>query len=190
MVRNYNEVFYKNRVLESERLILRRFCEDDAADILEYASDSEVVRWLVWEGLSTMEEARAAVYNVYLSQNGYFAIELKKFGKCIGAISIRLVAEHDKANFGFMLNRMYWGKSYMAEALSACITFCFEKLDLNRVEAQHYAVNPSSGRVMEKAGMLREGMAMQSVKIKGIMQDCVQYGLTKDTYLAKRRDFH
>ena len=53
--------------------------------------------------------------------------------KCIGCIDIRVVPQHQKARFGFILNRHYWNKGYMTEALSAVISFCFNVLELNRV---------------------------------------------------------
>ncbi|MCL2704196.1 MAG: GNAT family N-acetyltransferase [Defluviitaleaceae bacterium] len=182
MIKNYNEVLHKNPALESERLLLRKFREEDATDLLEWASDPETVRWLVWEGLSTREEAHASIFNHYLLKPGMFAIEIKETGKCIGAIDLRLIPEHDKASFGYVLNRRYWGKGYMTEVLRTLIAFCFEKLEVNRAEAKHYAGNPASGRVMEKAGMTKEGLLRQSEKVKGIMRDNVLYGIIKEDY--------
>ena len=185
MTKNYNELLYQNETITTERLILRKFRVEDAADILEYASDTATVEFLVWEGLDTIEAARDAVYNYYWSRPGIWAIELAESGKMIGCIDIRLIQEHDKVQFGYVLNRNYWGKGYMTETLRAVMHLCFDKLEVNRFEAQHYAGNEGSGRVMEKCGMVREGCLMQGEKIKDVFRDVILYGITRKRYFER-----
>jgi len=184
MVKNYNEILYDNETMETERLILRRFAKSDASDILEYASDAETVEWLDWEGLKTEAEALKAIHDFYWSKPGIYAIELREARKCIGCIDLRLIPEHDKASFGYVLNRGYWNKGYMSEALSALLKLCFESLKLNRVESKHYVGNGGSGKVMIKCGMLQEGLSIQEVLIKGVFRDSVFYGLTKSRWFS------
>ena len=184
MVNNYNEALFQNETIVTERLILRKFALKDAEDIVEYGSDAETMEYLVWEGLNTIEEARAAIYDYYWSRNGIWAIEHAQSGKVIGAIDLRLDQQHDKAGFGYVLNRKFWNMGYATEALKAVLRVCFEELGLNRVESQHYAENPASGRVMEKAGMKREGCLVQSEKIKGVFRDCVRYGIVRSDYYS------
>ena len=179
MLKNYKEVLYDNEKLETERLILRKSAKNDAPDILEYASDAETVKFLAWEGTKTVEEALDGIINYHWANPGNWMIELKENGKCIGSIGLRVEAEHDKADFGYVLNRSYWNKGYMSEALLALLKLCFEELDLNRVEAIHYAGNEASGKVMEKCGMKFEGISEQGKKIKGVFRDIVNYGITK-----------
>ncbi|MDR2182638.1 MAG: GNAT family N-acetyltransferase [Clostridiales bacterium] len=186
MVENYNEVLYQNETMVTERLILRKYRVEDAADILEYASDAQTVEFIIWEGLDTIRAARAAIYDYYWSRPGIWAIEHVESGKMIGGIDIRLNHDDDKVGFGYVLNRAFWGKGYMTEALGAVMALCFEKLRANRFEAQHYAGNEGSGRVMEKCGMRREGCMAQYEKVKGIFRDCVQYGITREQYVSKR----
>jgi len=185
MVANYNEILHKNETLESERLILRRFKEEDAVDLLEWGSDPETVRLLYWSGVSTLEEARASIYNFHLTRTGSYAIELKETGKCIGNIDLRINPEHSKVSFGYVLNRKFWGKGYMTETLKTIIKFAFEKLEANRVAADHFGENLASGRVMEKAGMRKEGFTKQSLKAKGKFHDQILYGLLREEYLEK-----
>lgn len=182
MVKNYNEMLYKNENMVTQRLILRKFRIDDADDILEYARDAQTVEFLIWEGFSTIEDTLAAIYDYYWSRPGIWAIELAESGKMIGCIDIRLIHEDDKVKFGYVLNRNYWGKGYVTEALRAVMRLCFEKLEVNKLEANHYAENPASGRVMEKCGMKREGCLVQSEKVKGVFRDCVCYGITREQY--------
>jgi ribosomal-protein-alanine N-acetyltransferase len=165
--------------METARLILRKFKIEDAADILEYASCAETVKDLEWEGVSALEEARTAIFDYYWSRPGIWAIEHKDNGKMIGCIDVRLKHEHDKASFGYVLNKKFWGNGYMTEALKAVLKLCFEKLEINRVESRHFAGNEASGRVMEKAGMVREGYAFKCEKIKGVFRDVAFYGIVR-----------
>ena len=187
MVKNLLEVLYENETLETENLLLRKFTAEDAPDVLEYGSDAATLQYLVWDGLMTLEEAKAAIYEYYWSKPGIYAIERKESKKCIGNIDLRLEPEHEKASFGYLLNRRYWGKGYMTEALSALLALCFEKLGLSRVESIHYVGNERSGRVMQKCGMENEGVARREVKVKGVFHDVVHYGITKERWLSGDR---
>lgn len=180
MVDNYDEVLKESEVLLSDRITLRKFKADDCMDVLEYGSDELTVKYLVWNSFENLDEAKAAISGYYLSRPGIYAIELNESLKCIGCISIELEPFHEKASFGYVLNRKYWGKGYMTEALSTILSFCFDKLELNRVEATHYVGNEASGKVMEKCRMKQEGLGIKEVKIKGIFQDVVHYGIIRE----------
>jgi ribosomal-protein-alanine N-acetyltransferase len=79
----------------------------------------------------------------------------------------------------YYLAEKAWGKGYMTEILKRVIDFCFDELGLNRVEADHFARNPASGRVMEKAGMTKEGLARQKYCKDGEFLDAVLYAIVK-----------
>ena len=187
MIDNYMEVLYDNETLDCARITLRKVRKSDAQAVFDYGSDEETLRYLNWEGVKTFEEARKSIFDHYLSGPGFFAIEVKETSACIGSISLRAKAEHEKASFGYALNRAHWGKGYMTEALSALLALCFEKLELNRVEASHYVGNEGSGRVMQKCGMEAEGTRKQAVKIKGVFRDQALYGITRARWIELAR---
>ena len=182
MIKNYKEILYDNAKIETPRLILRKAEKNDAADMFEYSSDEETLKNLAWAGAKTIDEVLDDIINFHWSNPGVWAIKLKENNKCIGAIDLRIKPEHEKAEFGFVLNRGYWNNGYTTEALSTLLALCFEKLELNRAEAVHYAGNEGSGRVMQKCGMKCEGISEQEVKIKGIFRDVVHYGITKEQW--------
>ena len=184
MVKNYREVLFDNETLSTDRLVLRKFRKDDAADVLAYGSDAETLKYLFWDGVYTVGEALNDIVGYYWAQPGIFAIELKENKKCIGCIDLRMKPEYEKASFGYVLNRHYWNKGYMTEVLSALLKLCFEKLLLNRVEAEHFVGNEASGKVMEKCGMEFEGVGKQEVKAKGVFRDIVHYGITRERWLS------
>jgi Acetyltransferases, including N-acetylases of ribosomal proteins len=182
MISNYKEVLFDYEQFETKNLILLKFKKSDVEDIYEYGSDEETVKYLVWDAFKNKDDAKASIINYYWSRPGIFAIELKENKKCIGCISFELEPQHEKGSFGYVLNRNYWGKGYMTEALYSILSLCFEKLELNRVEATHYIGNEGSGKVMKKCGMEFEGIGKQEVKIKGIFHDVAHYGITKELW--------
>lgn len=186
MREDYNRILLSTKSLLSDRLIIRKFKNADYLDVFEYGSDEQTVKYLVWEQLKTHDQAKNTISNYYLSRPGLFAIALKDPQKCIGCISILLDVANEKASIGYVLNRACWNRGYMTEALSAILSYCFERLELNRAESTYYVGNEASGRVMEKCGMIREGMGITEVKIKGIFHDVVHYAVTKNQWIAKQ----
>ena len=182
MVRNYKEILYAHEVLEAKHIILRKFEINDSADVFEFGSDEETLKYLAWEGVKTSNEAKETIIDYYWSRPGIFALELRENKKCIGCIDISIQPEHEKASFGYALNRKYWGKGYMTEALNAILDLSFNKLDLNRVESTHYMGNEGSGKVMIKCGMKLEGIGKQELKVKRVFRDVAHYGITKELW--------
>ena len=187
IIANYEDVLKNHTRIETARLLLRKAKESDADDMLEYASDEETIRYIDWSGAKTRAEIVRSIKDFHSSYPGVWAIELKENQKCIGTIHITLKEEHEKCEFGFILNRAYWNHGYMTEALSAVLELCFGALDLNRVEALHYAGNEGSGRVMQKCGMKREGVSILGRKVKGVFRDAVHYGITKEQWQSANR---
>jgi len=182
-MKDYDEIIRENSPMESSRLILRPFSMEDVQDVFLYASDDIVTKYLTWSPHEDISQTEKVVKEFYMNKPGIFAIELKSVHKCIGCIELRICPEHDKASFGYVLNRNYWNKGYMTEALKLIIDFAFSKLGLNRIESTHYVGNEGSGRVMQKCGMIYEGKGLQEVKIKGTYYDVVHYGILREDWI-------
>lgn len=181
-MRGYTEILEQHKILETARLILRPFSMSDLEDVFEMASDERVTEFLTWERHTRREESEKSIRDYYMTRPGIYAMELKAEGKCIGCIDLRPEPAHEKAGFGYMLNRAYWNRGYMTEALNALLALCFGPLGMRRVEGTHYTGNEGSGRVMEKCGMLYEGMGRQEVKEKGVFRDLRHYGILAEDY--------
>ncbi|WP_058487049.1 GNAT family N-acetyltransferase [Defluviitalea phaphyphila] len=182
-MKDYNKIIRENSTMESNRLILRPFSMKDVQDVFLYASDDIVTKYLTWPSHIDISQTEKVVKEFYMTKSGVFAIELKSEHKCIGCIELRVCPEHDKASFGYVLNREYWNKGYMTEALKLILDFAFSRLGLNRIEATHYVGNEGSGRVMQKCGMKYEGKGLQEVKIKGIFHDVVHYAILREDWI-------
>lgn len=173
--------------METGRLILRAFTENDVEDIYEYASDEEVAAFLVWDPHKTRDDtydflnmSKEIFHN---SDNIDWGIELKEEGKLIGAISIRKWNDANRCgDIGYVLSKKYWNKGFATEALRAVIRYGFEKLNVNRLEAHCDEINSASYRVMEKAGMKYEGTLRQKVFIKGKFLNIRFYSILKEEF--------
>ena len=174
--------------IESKRLLLRPFTLDDVDDVYLYASDDEVTRYMIWDSHQDIDETKRVVEKFYMPRLGVFAIELKEERKCIGCIDLRLEPKHDKAEVGYVLNRNYWNKGYMTEALKRLIDHALSKLGLNRIEAVHDIRNIASGKVMEKSGMRYEGIGRQEVKVKGNYIDRARYAILREDWIKLKEN--
>ncbi|EMC60243.1 ribosomal-protein-S5p-alanine acetyltransferase [Streptococcus mutans M230] len=154
MGKNIYRKLADHRILETKHLFLRPVTLDDAKDMYEYASDEEVTRYTFAKNES-LEETKNKIAAIYLtSPLGHYGIELKSSGKFIGTIDLfNLKEDMLVAEFGYCLNKAYWNKGLMTEAVNAFVALAFEELDLNCLIARYDSKNPASGRVMEKAGM-------------------------------------
>jgi len=87
--------------------------------------------------------------------------------------------EHASVEVGYSLAKWVWGKGLATEALRAVIDHTFDTMDVNRIEAQHETDNPASGRVMEKCGMMKEGVLRQRLFNKGRYTDVALYSILR-----------
>jgi [ribosomal protein S5]-alanine N-acetyltransferase len=128
---------------------------------------------LAWIGQQRREAVRGRAVN--------FAIRLRPTGTLIGSVGLRDIdPEHLQAELGFWIGRDWWGNGYAREAASAVIGFGFNSLGLNRISAHHMARNPAAGRVLQAAGMQREGLLRQRVRKWGSYEDVVVYAILRD----------
>lgn len=100
-------------------------------------------------------------------------------GRAIGGIDLTLQEDVHcrQAELGYWLNPNFWGKGIMTEAVGRICAEAFEKLPVNRIQAQVFGENAASCRVLEKCGFQREGVLRQSIFKNGIFYDERIYGL-------------
>ncbi|MBQ2991297.1 MAG: GNAT family N-acetyltransferase [Clostridia bacterium] len=174
-------------MLESERLILRRIAMRDAKDIFAYSKDPEVARHVLWSAQKELSEAKE--YCRYMMKRyrndepASWGIIEKKTDTLVGTIGYMDYSEDNASvEVGYSLARWMWNGGYMTEALRRVIAYTFESMDINRIEAQHETDNPSSGRVMEKCGMRKEGVLRQRLYNKGAYRDVALYAILREDY--------
>lgn len=148
--------------LETQRLLLRPFCVEDADAVAGYAGSEEVSATTLniphpytsdmardWIGRHRKEYAagRSLCLALTMKSRGSRAV--------IGAVSLGRDGGERGAELGYWLGLPFWNCGYMTEAARALIDWGFAQWGLIRIHSHYLARNPASGRVMEKAGMRR-----------------------------------
>lgn len=172
--------------IETDRLILRRYVIEDAdAMYKNWASDSEVTKFLTWQPHSSVEVSRGIIENwlkEYSDKKYYqWAIVLKDNGnEPIGDISVVHMNEDiSMVHIGYCLGRAWWRRGIMSEALKAVMDFMFDTVEVNRVESRHDPMNPNSGKVMQKCGMKYEGTLRSADRNNQGICDACYYALLR-----------
>ena len=156
-----NAVFTLNGLtIETERLILRPFRQDDLQDFYEYASVDGVGEMAGWQHHETIEKSQE-ILDMFIREDKTFAIVFKENGKIIGSLGIeKYGAEEALTEFhnyrgreiGYVLSKDYWGKGLMPEAVNTVVDYLFNTLDMDFLTCGYYDFNIQSKRVQEKCG--------------------------------------
>ena len=176
-------------IVETERLILRPLELTDAPDIQRLAGDRDVAsttRYIphpyedgvaeAWIAASQKKTAAGEMVN--------FAIILRSDSSFMGVIGLHLDADGRAAELSYWVGKPFWNQGYATEAVTATLRHGLEEMGLKRVYAAHFARNPASGRVMQKAGMLHEGFLKAHTEKWGKLEDLELYGVTKAQILS------
>lgn len=169
--------------LETERLVLREFVEDDWAPLNAIESQPDIVRY---QDNDVHDEARSREYvqGILVSAREVprlvfdLAITRPDDDTYIGRVGMR--RDDDDPRLGelwFVLAPEHQGKGYVTEAARALITYAFRELGMHRIYGDCDPRNPASARVMERLGMRREGHLVQNIFIKGEWCDSLLFAV-------------
>ena len=148
--------------MESDRILLRPWREEDADTLYKYASDSEVGPRAGWPPHKSVDESREIIRTLFCGE-GMWAVELKETGEAIGCVGYlpapvsNLKIADDQCEVGYWIARPYWNKGICTEALQMVINYCFKEKGFSVLWGSHFPTNPASGRVMEKCGFQDTG---------------------------------
>ncbi len=147
-----------NTVLETERIILRPWREEDAEELYRYASDADVGPIAGWPAHTSVAESLDIIKNV-LSTPLTYAVCLKN-NKPIGSIGLKLKGDTDMTNrddeceLGYWIGKPFWGQGLIPEASKELLRHAFEALGMRAVWCGYYDGNIKSKRVQEKLGFV------------------------------------
>lgn len=174
--------------IETNRLLLRRFIEDDITYAFNnWTSEDIVTKYLSWPTHGDINDTKIIInewIKNYSNDSFYqWAIVLKDINEPIGSITVVSIDE-DVENFeiGYCIGSKWWNKGYTSEAFNAIIPFLFEEVGCNKISAKHVLLNENSGKVMEKCGLKKEGILRQSYYSNNGVNDLVYYGLLSEEY--------
>ena len=144
--------------IETDRLILRPWRQEDLEDFYEYARVDGVGQMAGWQPHESMEKSQA-ILDCFIREKKTFALELKESGKVIGSLGLEargrnvgIPEELQGREIGYVLSKDCWGKGLMPEAVKAVIDYCFSVLGFDYLTCGHFARNNQSRRVIEKSG--------------------------------------
>ena len=174
-------------VLQTERLILRRFRLTDVDDVLAYANDEEWQRYLLplpypYERVHAEQFVAESFLSDWKSKT-VFAIVLDDV--VIGGINLRIHKSDQIAEMGYSISRKHWGNGYGTEAARAVVDWAFEALCLFKVSSEANVDNRRSWRVMERIGMTREGIHRSQRpdgRDSNARQDMAYYGILREEW--------
>lgn len=153
----------ETEVLETERLIIRRFRANDWSDLYEYLSDPQVVKFEPY-GPQSVEQCRIEAAK-RAEHPAFYAVCLKDNGRLVGNLYLQ-PSEFNTWEFGFVFNKRYQGQGYATESARALIDFAFCQLNARRITAACSNENERSWKLLERLGMRREGLLLQNVWFK------------------------
>ena len=144
-------------IIETERLILRRFESGEGQLIYTLNEDPEVTRY-TGDPVRDLAHANEVLDQVILPQyalynHGRWAIHTKPGMEFIGWCGLKYRPERDEVDLGYRFIKSAWGKGYASEAAMASINYGFEKLGLRRIVGRAMPGNIASIKVLEKCGM-------------------------------------
>jgi RimJ/RimL family protein N-acetyltransferase len=144
-------------ILESKRLILRKFNSDDWQDLYEYLSKEEVVKYEPYSTFSQEDCKKEATDRS--DNNAFWAVCLKENNKMIGNVYFQgqEPKEFMSWEIGYVFNPAYYGKGYATEACRRMFQYAFEELGAHRISARCNPENTASWKLMERLSMRREG---------------------------------
>lgn len=161
---------------------LRPWRIDDGSALVKHANNRNVSRNLrdIFPFPYTAADAQGFLWRtVPVSPPTNLAIEVD--GEAAGGISLRVQEDVHRhtAEIGYWLSEAHWGRGIMTDVVAAMAAYGFGQFDLIRIEAEVFARNPASMRVLEKSGFQREGWLRQSVTKDGETMDAALYALLR-----------
>lgn len=167
-------------MLETKRLILRRYRAEDLEDLYEYLSDPVVVAFEPYRPVTRQEAKEQLAWRI--STDEMIAVELKSNHKLIGNLYWGK-REFESVELGYVFHRDYWGKGYAKESCAAWMEQAFQS-GLHRVYAECDPQNEASWRLLEALGFEREAHLKENVYF---WKDAAGRPIWKDTFIYAKR---
>ncbi len=151
-----------NVIIETNRLLLSTFTEDDAPLLYELNLDPEVTRF-THDPMPDLAHAKKVLQEIILPQyalynHGRWAVHQKSNLEFIGWSGLKCHPERNESDsyridLGYRFMKKFWEKGYATEAAFACLQYGFKKLNLSQIIGRALPGNLASIKVLEKCGM-------------------------------------
>ena len=176
-------------LLETERLILRRYTLGDTEPLAKLLADADIAMNLFNIPVKVTlhyagEWIQRANRNAASGLQYKWAVVRRDDELLIGEVGIHFDAYNRRGSLGYWIGRAYRGQGYVTEAVQRLIRYGFEDYKLERVYAECFSVNVESARVMQRVGMKHEGTLRQHYyhALRDAMMDIEFYGILRSEY--------
>src|SRR6476659_2825635 len=146
--------------LETDRLKLRGWRNEDFDEFAELCADAEVMRFIGGKPLDRLEAWRQFAFHVghwELRGYGHWIVEEKSSGKLVGRVGFLHPVGWPAFEIGWTLKREFWGKGYASEAARRALPYGFNELDKPHIVSLIHPENKASIHVAERLGETLEG---------------------------------
>ncbi len=184
------EIFADLPKFETERPLLRKMSLDDMGDVFEFSKEPEVFKFVSGKVHQTIKNSRKFLKEIFAKYKAQeiitWGIFHKKDNKLIGdCCFIKWDTQQKRAELDYLLSREYWNQGLTTEVVKEIISFGFEEMQLNRIQAICEVANIASSRVMEKAGMQYEGILRDYIQHDGKPLDMKIYSFIRKEWPVK-----
>jgi ribosomal-protein-alanine N-acetyltransferase len=173
-------------LIETERLLLRTYVQDDMETIFRMITDPDVGRFFPDRNYER-EDILASLPRrmAYWKKNGFgqFGVFDKSSGKMAGYCGLKFLDDTDEVEIYYGFFRDFWGKGYATESATAVLRFGFEQTPLERIVGLTHPENYASQKVLEKIGLVREREAFH------YDMDLFYYALEKGIYSTPTSEY-
>lgn len=177
-------------MIETERLILRPWQEDDAESLFKYASDPDIGIIAGWPPHTSVENSREIIRTVFAAP-GIYAVVLKATDEPIGCCGIMFPnglpsadIENCEGEIGYWIGKPFWGQGLIPEAVRALLSRYFNEPGLSTLWCSYYEGNVKSKRVCEKSGFKYHHTNTDMTTPLGDKRTEHYYLMTKDLYTS------
>jgi ribosomal-protein-alanine N-acetyltransferase len=168
--------------LRGTRVTLRQIDDHDVDALFDAFSDPDVMRYWDVPPMTSRDDAKALLADIRegVRARTLFQWAIDIGGGLIGTVTLLHVhTTHRRGEIGFALRRSSWGQRLATDAVATLLAFCFDRLDLHRLEADVDPRNDRSLRLLERLGFVREGYLRERYLAGGETQDSVLLGLLR-----------
>ena len=177
--------------LQTSRLLLSSISAEDVKEVHELLSLAETDRYNTLGIPGNIGVTQKIVHDWLATQNAsaptnyVFRLDLIYIEEFIGLIALNMgKPSYKTAEVWFKTHPAQWSKGYTTEALRKILEFGFNELGLHRIEAGCAVENTASAKVLEKAGMTREGLKRKKLPIRGEWKDNFFYGILEEDFFS------
>ncbi len=170
------------KFLIGERIYLRALEREDLGKCLEWHNDPEI-RKFAGEIIPINKEKLEEFFDLEIKDRDkiWFSIMNKADDELIG--DLRLYLKFRTGDIGIVIEKAYWSKGYGTEVMKLALDYCFNTLDLHRVELWVFEFNTRAIRCYEKVGFKREGVKREDSYKNGKYCNSLVMGILRDEWM-------